>query len=41
MKSRPWIWLVVAYAVFIAGTMTLVVIAVRHTPKEVPIHVER
>jgi len=37
MKSRPWIWLIVANVLFISGTITLVVIAVRHTPAEVPI----
>jgi len=37
MKSRPWIWIIVANLVFIAGIMTLVVIAVRHSPQEVQI----
>jgi hypothetical protein len=41
MKSRPWIWLIVANVVFISGIMTLVVIAVRNTPQEVPIAHER
>ncbi|HSI14367.1 MAG TPA: hypothetical protein VK961_20120 [Chthoniobacter sp.] len=36
MKERPWIWLIVANVLFIAATITLVVIAVRHTPQEVP-----
>ena len=38
MKTRPWIWIVVANVVFIAGITTLVVIAVRHTAQEVRIH---
>ena len=37
MKERPWIWIIVANLIFIAGITTLVVIAVRHTPREVPI----
>src|SRR6185369_17189212 len=37
MKERPWIWLIVANIVFIAGVTTLVVIAVRNKPQEVPI----
>ncbi len=39
MKSRPWIWLIVANILFITGTVTLVVIAVRNSPQEVPTHV--
>jgi hypothetical protein len=35
MKERPWIWLIVANVFFIAATITLVVIAVRHTPEEI------
>ena len=35
MKSRPWIWLIVANILFITGTVTLVVIAVRNSPQEV------
>ena len=37
MKERPWIWFIVANIVFIAGLTTLVVIAVRNKPQEVPI----
>ena len=37
MKERPWIWLIVANVIFIAGIMSLVVIAVRNKPLEVPI----
>jgi hypothetical protein len=40
MKERPWIWLIVANVVFIAGIITLVVIAVRNKPEEVPLHTE-
>ena len=35
MKERPWIWLIIANVVFIAGITTLVVIAVRHQQPEV------
>ena len=37
MKERPWIWLIIANLVFIAGITTLVVIAVRNSPQEVPV----
>ena len=37
MKKRPWIWFIVAYAIFIAGISTLVVIAVRNKQAEVPL----
>lgn len=36
MKTRPWIWLIIANALFIMGIATLVTIAVRHRPAEVP-----
>jgi len=37
MKQRPWIWLIVANVVFIAGIITMVVIAVRNKQPEVPV----
>ena len=37
MKNRPWIWVLLANIIFITGTITLVVIAIRHPQKEVPI----
>ena len=37
MKSRPWIWIIVANVLFIAGITTLVVIAVRNKPETVSI----
>jgi hypothetical protein len=37
MKSRPWIWIILANVVFISGIITLVVIAVRHSPQQIPI----
>jgi hypothetical protein len=37
MKARPWIWFIVANALFIAGIATLVTIAVRNRQAEVPI----
>ena len=36
MKERPWIWLIVANVIFISGILSLVVIAVRNKPLEVP-----
>jgi hypothetical protein len=36
MKTRPWIWLIIANLLFIAGITTLVVIAVSHPQQEVP-----
>ena len=41
MKSRPWIWLIVANIVLIAGLTTLVVIAVKNRQPEVSIVHER
>ena len=37
MKQRPWIWLIIANVVFMTGITTLVVIAVKHRPEEVPL----
>ena len=37
MKERPWIWLIVANIVFIAGLTTLVVIAVKNKQPEVSV----
>ena len=37
MKERPWIWLVIANLIFIAGISTLVVIAVRNKQPDVPL----
>ena len=37
MKTRPWIWVIVANVLFISGTISLVVIAVRNRPLEVPV----
>jgi hypothetical protein len=41
MKSRPWIWLIVANVIFITGITTLVVIAVKNKQPEVPLVHER
>lgn len=41
MKKRPWIWFIIANVIFIAGLTTLVVIAIRNTPQEVPLVHER
>lgn len=38
MKERPWLWIVIAYAAFIAGITTLVIIAVKNKQPEVPAH---
>ena len=37
MKERPWIWLIVANIIFIAGITTLVVIAVKNKQPEVSV----
>lgn len=37
MKNRPWIWLIIANVVFIAGITTMVVIAVRNKQPDVPV----
>jgi len=36
MKQRPWIWLIVANVLFIAGMVTMVSITIRHRLPEVP-----
>ena len=41
MKERPWIWVIIAYVAFIAGIITLVVIAVKNKQPEVSIVHER
>jgi hypothetical protein len=37
MKTRPWIWLIVANVLFISGIVTLVTVAIRHRPQEIPL----
>jgi hypothetical protein len=37
MKTRPWIWFIIANAIFISGIVTLVTIAIRNKEKEVPV----
>ena len=37
MKDRPWIWVIVAHIVIIAMIITVVNIAQKHGPKEIPI----
>ena len=37
MKNRPWIWLVIANVLFIAGMITMVVIAIRNKQPDVPV----
>ena len=37
MKERPWIWLIVANVIFIAGIMSLVIVAVHYKQPEVPL----
>lgn len=41
MKNRPWIWVLLANVIFISGTITLVVIAVKNKQAEVPLVHER
>jgi hypothetical protein len=35
MKERPWIWLIIANVIFIAGMITMVVIAIRNKQPDV------
>ena len=35
MKNHPWIWLVIANVIFIAGMITMVVIAIRNKQPDV------
>lgn len=37
MKSRPWIWIIIAYLAFVGGLTTMVVIAVQNKQAEVPV----
>lgn len=37
LRDRPWIWIVVAYTVFVGLTISFVVIAVKNKEPEVPI----
>lgn len=37
MKERPWIWVILANLVLIAGVIALVVIAAHHPPQDVPL----
>jgi hypothetical protein len=37
LKARPWIWVVVFYAVFVTVMITFVVIAVKHREPNVPL----
>ena len=37
MKERPWIWLIVANVIFIAGIMSLVIVAARNKQPDVPL----
>ena len=36
-KDRPWIWVIVAHIVIITMVITVVSIARKHAPKEIPI----
>ncbi len=37
VKARPWLWILLGYATFIAGITTMVVVAVKNTPPEIKI----
>jgi hypothetical protein len=37
MKSRPWIWVIVAHVVIIAMVTTVTIIAHKYGPKEIPV----
>jgi hypothetical protein len=37
MKKRPWLWIVFAYCIFIALTISFVVIATKNKQADVPL----
>jgi hypothetical protein len=37
MKARPWIWVIVAHVFIIALVSTVIVIAQKYGPKEIPV----
>jgi hypothetical protein len=37
MKERPWIWIVIGFVIMIVSLATLVVIAVKNEPLDVPL----
>jgi hypothetical protein len=41
MKTRPWIWILLGYACFLAGITTMVVVAVTHRPAEIKVTTAR
>ena len=41
LRARPWIWIVLGYATFMALIISFVVIAVKNKEPEVPLHVAR
>lgn len=36
-KDRPWIWVIVAHVIIITMVVTVLNIAQKHGPKEIPI----
>jgi hypothetical protein len=41
MKTRPWIWIVIAHVVVVFALATVVVIAKKYGSPEIPVHHER
>ena len=41
LRARPWIWIVLGYAIFMALTISFVVVAVKNKEPEVPLHATR
>jgi hypothetical protein len=37
MKSRPWIWIIIAWVVLLAGTTVMITICVQNEPEAVPL----
>ena len=37
MKTRPWIWIILANIILMGSVISLVVIAVKHKEPEVPV----
>ena len=38
MKTRPWLWVVVAHVFILAMVGTVIAIAQKYGPQEIPVH---
>ena len=37
IAERPWIWIIVAYALMVVVMVAFVVISIKYEPKEIPV----